>query len=293
MKKNNKSILILVTLIFVLICFLVNVELIITNIINYTNSFFMKLFPVSFITYLIVYMLIEYGLIQFMNHYLHINSCGLFLFILSFISGFPSGSKYIKLLFDKNLIDKDYANSLLSFTHFPNILFVLGTIKEKINNNTYTYYLLFSIVLSNFIILLFTKRKRININFKFTNNSFSKVLGNGIIYSIKTIILIYGTSLFFYLISTVILKGFTENLYLYVFLSGIFDLTNGVINCGLINNCFIKCLFILIFLSIGSISIHMQVNETIGDELDYLYFFKGRIIGTILAIVIFCLLFFI
>ena len=293
MKKNNKSILILVTLIFVLICFLVNVELIITNIINYTNSFFMKLFPVSFITYLIVYMLIEYGLIQFMNHYLHINSCGLFLFILSFISGFPSGSKYIKLLFDTNLIDKDYANSLLSFTHFPNILFVLGTIKEIINNNTYTYYLLFSIVLSNFIILLFTKRKRININFKFTNNSFSKVLGNGIIYSIKTIILIYGTSLFFYLISTVILKGFTENLYLYVFLSGIFDLTNGVINCGLINNCFIKCLFILIFLSIGSISIHMQVNETVGDELDYLYFFKGRIIGTILAIVIFCFLFFI
>ncbi len=293
MKKNNKSILILVTLIFVLICFLVNVELIITNIINYTNSFFIKLFPVSFITYLIVYMLIEYGLIQFMNHYLHINSCGLFLFILSFISGFPSGSKYIKLLFDKNIIDKDYANSLLSFTHFPNILFVLGTIKDIINNNTYTYYLLFSIVLSNYIILLFTKRKRVNINFKFTNNSFSKVLGNGIIYSIKTIILIYGTSLFFYLISTVILKGFTENLYLYVFLSGIFDLTNGVINCGLINNCFIKCLFILIFLSIGSISIHMQVNETIGDELDYLCFFKGRIIGTFLAIFIFCLLFFI
>lgn len=293
MKKNNKSILILVTLIFVLICFLVNVELIITNIINYTNSFFMKLFPVSFITYLIVYMLIEYGLIQFMNHYLHINSCGLFLFILSFISGFPSGSKYIKLLFDKNIIDKDYANNLLSFTHFPNILFVLGTIKEIINNNTYTYYLLFSIVLSNFIILLFTKRKRININFKYTNNSFSMVLGNGIIYSIKTIILIYGTSLFFYLISTVILKEFTENLYLYVFLSGIFDLTNGVINCGLINNCFIKCLFILIFLSIGSISIHMQVNETIGNELNYLSFLKGRIIGTFLAIFIFCLLFFI
>ena len=34
----------------------------------------MKLFPVSFVTYLIVYMLIEYGLIQFMNRYMHINS---------------------------------------------------------------------------------------------------------------------------------------------------------------------------------------------------------------------------
>ena len=293
MKKNNKSILILVTLIFVLICFLVYVELIITNIINYTNSFFMKLFPVSFVTYLIVYMLIEYGLIQFMNRYMHINSCGLFLFILSFISGFPSGSKYIKLLFDKNIIDKDYANSLLCFTHFPNILFVLGTIKEIINNSTYTYYILLSIVVSNFIILLFTKRRKININFTITNNSFSKILSNGIIYSIKTILLIYGTSIFFYLISTIIFKGFTDNLYLYVFLSGIFDLTNGVINCSLINNCFIKCIFILIFLSIGSISIHMQVNETIGDDLEYLYFFKGRIIGTILSILIFCLLFFI
>ena len=113
MKKNNKSILILVTLIFILISFLLNVDLIITSIINYTTSFLTKLFPVSFITYLIVYMLIEYGLIQFMNRYLHIKSCGLFLFILSFISGFPSGSKYIKLLFDKHIIDKDYANSLL------------------------------------------------------------------------------------------------------------------------------------------------------------------------------------
>ena len=293
MKKNNKSILILVTLIFVLISFLINVELIVTNIINYTNSFFNKLFPVSFITYLIVYMLIEYGLIQFMNHYLHINSCGLFLFILSFISGFPSGSKYTKLLFDKDIIDNDYANSLLCFTHFPNILFVLGTIKEIINNSTYTYYILFSIVVSNFIILLFTKKRSININFRINNNSFSNILGNGIIYSIKTIILIYGTSLFFYLISSIIFQGFTDNLYLYVFLSGIFDLTNGVINCGLINNIFIKCLFILAFLSIGSISIHMQVNETIGNDLDYLYFFKGRIIGTILSIIIFCLLFFI
>ena len=107
MKENNKSILILVTLIFILISFLVNVELIINNIINYTNIFFNKLFPVSFITYLIVYMLIEYGLVQFINKYLKITSCNIFLFILSFISGFPSGAKYTKLLYDKNIINKE------------------------------------------------------------------------------------------------------------------------------------------------------------------------------------------
>ena len=67
MKKNNKSILILVTLFLLLIYFLVNANLIIESILNYTNIFITKLFPVSFITYLLVYMLIEYDLIIFLN----------------------------------------------------------------------------------------------------------------------------------------------------------------------------------------------------------------------------------
>lgn len=292
MKKNTKSILILVTLILVLGCFLINADLIITNIINYTNNFILKLYPVSFITYLLVYMIIEYGFIQFMNRYLRINSCGLFLFILSLISGFPSGSKYIRLLYDKRIIDGEYANKLLYFTHFPNILFILGTVKKIINNNIYTYYLLFSIIISNFILMLFTKKKKISIDLNYTCSSFSKILGNGIIYATKTIVLIYGTSLFFYLISSILFRDVVDNLYLYVFLNGLFDLTNGIITCSLINNCFIRCIFILIFLSFGSISVHMQVKEILSDDINYLSFFKGRIIGTFLAIFIFCILFF-
>lgn len=289
MKKNNKSILILVTLIFILIIFLINVDLIINNIINYTIIFFNKLFPVSFILYLIVYMLIEYDLIQFINNYLHINSCNLFLFILSFINGFPSGTKYSKLLLDKKLIDKEYQDSLIKFTHFPNILFLFGTVKHVINDIKITYYLLLSIFFSNLIIMLFSKRKKINIIDNFNNNSFSNVLRNGIIYSTKTLLLIYGTSLFFYLISSVILF---DNIYLNVFISGIFDLTNGIVSCDLINNVFIKSIFILLFLSFGSISIHMQVAEILNDKNSYYSYLKGRMIGSFLSVLIFIILYF-
>lgn len=289
MKKNNKSILILVTLIFILISFLVNVELIINNIINYTNIFFNKLFPVSFITYLIVYMLIEYGLVQFINKYLKITSCNIFLFILSFISGFPSGAKYSKLLYDKNLIKKEDINSLIKFTHFPNLLFLFGAVREIINDLNLTFYLFLAILLSNCSVMLFSKKTRINIDSNIIYNSFSKVLGSSVIYSFKTLLLIYGTSLFFYLISSVI---FIDNLYLNVLFNGIFDLTNGIVSSGLINNTFIRCIFILIFLSFGSISIHMQVNEILNDKYIYFSYLKGRIICCIISIFIFSLLFF-
>ena len=288
MKKNNKSILILVTLIIILLVFLVNVDLIINNIINYTNIFFYKLFPSSFILYLIIYMIIEYGFIQFINNYLHINSCSYILFILSLINGFPSGAKYSKLLYDKNLISKDYLNTLIKFSHFPNILFVLGTIKNIINDKVITFYLLISLIISNFIIMCFSKKENINYNYSFNNKSFSIVLKEGIIYSFKTIILIYGTSLFFYLISSVIS---IQNLYLKVFIDGMFDLTNGIVGCSLINNVFIRSLFILLFLSFGSFSIHMQVFEIIEDKDSYLSFVKGRFIGSFISIICFIILF--
>lgn len=291
MKKNNKSRLILVTLILILIIFLFNVEVLINNILEYSIIFLTKLFPVSFILYVITYMLINYGFIEFLNNFLHINSCSFVVFILSFISGFPSGAKHTKLLYDKGLINKKYANTLITFTHFPNILFVFGTVCNIIGNFKYTFYIIISIISSNFLIMLFSKGEKITIVNNYSYNSFSKMLGDAINYSFKTMFLIYGTSLFFYLISSILLVVFNSNLYIYVLLNGLFDLTNGVISANLINSLFFKSLIILIFLSFGSISIHMQVAEIIGDDISYYSYFKGRIISTLISICIFTFLF--
>ena len=114
--------------------------------------------------------------------------------------------------------------------------------------------------------MCFSKKENINYNYSFNNKSFSIVLKEGIIYSFKTIMLIYGTSL-------------------------LFDLTNGIVGCSLINNDFIRSLFILLFLSFGSFSIHMQVFEIIEDKDSYLSFVKGRFIGSFISIICFIILF--
>ena len=52
------------------------------------------------------------------------------------LTGFPSGPKYVKDLLDKKLISKDYANYLIMFTHFPNPLFILGSVSTIKGINT-------------------------------------------------------------------------------------------------------------------------------------------------------------
>lgn len=284
MKKTYKTIFLLVSLIILLIVYFINSEYIIKCFLDYTKLFYTKLVPSSFIFFIFSSLLIEYKILDIIP--ININS--IYIFLLSLISGFPSGSKYTKDLLDNNSISIEEAKNLLLFSHFPNPLFIIGPVSLILNKNT-SIKLLISIILSNFIILLFTKKyKKQKNTFNYPNN-FSKVLKNSIYKSIKTIILIYGTSIFFYLISSIITK-YINNPYLYILISGIFDLTKGIFSTTIINNIFIKSIFILIFVTFGSISIHMQVKSILEDTLLYKSFLKGRIISTILTIIIFLII---
>ena len=285
MKKTYKTILLLVSLIILLIFYLINSKYIIKCFLEYTDLFYKKLFPVSFIFFVVSSILLEYKVLDIIP--ININS--MYIYILSLISGFPSGSKYIKELLDNNSISYEEAHSLILFSHFPNPLFILGSVNSLLNRNT-CFKLLISILLSNFIILVFTKKYKKKHNTIIYPDNFSKVLKSSIYKSIKTIILIYGTSIFFYLISSIITKYISFNPYLYILISGIFDLTKGVFSTSIINNTIIREIFILIFIVFGSLSIHMQVKSILEDTSLYKSFFKGRIIGTILTIIIFLLL---
>ena len=290
MKKTYKNILVLVTLIIVFILILINSTYIINNFLDYSKLFLTKLFPVSFIFFIFSYIFIEYGFVDIIMYYFNINICGLYVFILSLISGFPSGSKYTKDLLNKNLITEKEANKIILYSHFPNPLFVLSSINSVINDKNICIKLLISIILSNFIILLFTKKKKKTIVTNSFPSSFSTSLTKAIISSIKTILLIYGMSIFFYLISIIITKYISFNSYFYILLCGIFDLTKGVFSTSIINNTLVRIIFILLFISFGSISIHMQVKSILNDSILYKSFVKGRIIGTIISFIILIIL---
>ena len=281
MKKTFKTILILVILLILLILYLINSRYIIENFLDYTNLFITKLFPFIFINFIISSILLEYGLLDI----LPIKINGLYILVLSLLSGFPSGAKYTKELLEKDIIDYNEGNSILLYTHNPNLLFIFGSINLIVNNIVICTKLFISILISNLIIFIFSK-KYINHNkSKINNNSFSNILSNSIISSFKTILIIYGTSIFFYLIVSIITKYISFNSINYVIINGIFDLTKGCFSTSILSNN--RDLFILFFISFGSLSIHMQVKSILSNKLSYTYFLKGRIIGTIISFIIY------
>lgn len=295
MKKTYKSILILVILMTLLILYLINSKMIIDSVIDYSILFLTKLFPVTFLFFVFSSLLIDYGLIQLFQYYLNINTSNLYVFLISLISGFPSGAKYTKELLEAQLIDSDDANRIIMYSHFPNPLFVLGSVYFVLKDQGLCLKILLAIIFSNFIIYLFTKKskKRIANNYQVPND-FSSVLVKAVKSAFGTILLIYGTSLFFHLIAAIITKYVVLDANLFVFVNGFFDLTKGVFSTVLINNKLIRALYILFFISFGGISIHMQIKSILLDTpIKYRYFFKGRIIGTILAFFFFYLLNFI
>ena len=291
MKKNYKNRFINIILLFILVYYLLNNNLIIDNVLDYSKLFLTRLFPVSFTFYIIIGLLIDYGIIEYINNSLHIKNINLFVYIISMINGYPSGAKYAKDLLDREIINLETANKILMFSHFPNPLFITSTLNIIINNKTINRNILLSLLLSNLIIMIIYSKKNYYTLNSNDNDDFANNLIKEINNSFKTIIIIYGTSLFFDLISSMILNIFKFRGINYVIVCGLFDLTKGIYSSIIINNIFLRGLLILIFLSIGGISIHLQTKSILTNtKIKYKYFFYGRIIGTILAIIIYLFL---
>ena len=288
MKKKYQSVLILVILCTILLLYLFTVDMIVVNILEYTELFLKKIFPVSFIFFTVSNLLIEYNFIQFFQQLFKVKSPFIFAFLLSLISGFPSGAIYTKEMLDKGIINVKDANKIIMFTHFPNPLFVINSIGIILNSKFRAYILLLSIILSNFIIFLVLNNKNSSTALECKdNNDFSLCLTNSIIRSIKCIVIVYGISVFFFLIAT-FLNKIVDNTYYYVIINGIFDLTKGIYSTTLISNIFIRSLFIIIFITFGSLSIHFQIKSILSDtNINYNNFIFGRILSCILTIIIF------
>jgi len=233
-------------------------------------------------------LLIDYGLIEILGYYLHINVSKMYILLISMISGFPSGAKYTRELYDRGLIDLDSANKSVMYSHFPNPLFVLGSVNLVLNDFSLALKVLISIILSNLLIFSFSNIKTDATTFEYSaSDDFSQSLTKAINNSFQIMFLIYGTSLFFYLISIVITKYFAFSSFSFVFISGLFDLTQGVFSTTILHNNSVRALFILFFITFGSLSIHIQVNSLLSNSpISYKYFFKGRILGFIIAFAI-------
>jgi len=286
MIKNIKRHLTLTLIFTLLILYIKDSNLIINEFLSYTNIFITKLFPSVFIIYILSDLLINYGIIKLLKKITKYPTT-IYILLISLISGFPSGPKTIKDLNNKEFISEEESNKLIKFTHFPNPIFLFSTISLITKNISIIYI---SIIISNLIILIINKPKSNNKLPNIKEQDFTTTLSNSIIKTLKIIILIYGTSIFFYLISVIILK-YLNNQDLYILINILFDLTKGITTTSLINNQILKDLVIILLLTISPLNINIQIKSILSDtNIKYINFIKGRIISSILTIIFYFLI---
>lgn len=311
MKKVIPTISILIILVFVTFEILAESESILNAVSFSFNIWKENVFPSLFPFFVLSDLLINYGFIELigeifkpiMNKIFKTKGVGAFALIMSLISGFPSSAKYIKELYNKNLIDEKEATKLLMFTHFSNPLFILGTISLLfLNNKEVGLLILICHYLGNIIIgIIFrnyypskeeTKKTSLkNIINKISDNrikngkKFGEIITNALLNSINTLILILGVITMFLVITTIIDNNININSFHQSILNGFIEMTQGLKYVSIQEVPLkLKCIISTMIISFGGLSVHMQIISILSDtKIKYLPFLTARIIHALIS----------
>lgn len=302
MPKKDYSNFIILILILLLGVILLKPSFVMQEVIMAMNAFITKYFPAVFPIYIITDLLINYHfplklakkLQFFCKKVFHCDGNALFVILMSMISGFPSGAKYTRKMLDDGMISLNTANYLITFTHFSNPLFILGTCFLITKNRALTVAILICHFLANGIIAFVIRPKKLEeserLNLKSVPLPFVKALSNSIYSTFQLMFLILGTSILFFILSGILSFSLKGAPYSYL-LTGILELTKGILALPPSLSLFMKGSIILLFLSFGSLSIHMQVLSILKDtNIQYRNFLLGRISQVGISIFLFYLL---
>lgn len=302
MKKKYQELFAVLIILFLYLGIFINPSLIIESGISSINIFKTKLFPSIFPFFVLASLLLELGIATKISNKLnpifkrlfHVEGNSSFIILVSIISGFPSGSKYIVECYKNKTIDRNTANYLLTFTHFANPLFILGTCGIILNSLSLAYKILIIQIISNLILGIILRPKEIITSKKINNyqtKSLLEALPKAINDAIKLLLFMLGSITFFMFFSKLLTSLLSLNLFFETIITGILDMTSGISLVPSIDTTnYIRGLLVLTFITFGSFSVHLQVLNNIKEEdLEYKYFFFGRIIETSIALLLYIL----
>ena len=278
-------------------------NIMINSSINALLIFREKLFPSIFPFFVLSFLFINMGYPLILNKYFknitrkifHLSENTTFILLMSIISGFPSGAKYIVKDYNNNYITKEEGNQLLLFTHFANPLFVLGTCGILLNSKRLAYKILICQLLANIILGILVRPKNITITKKkevvFSTPSLISILPDAINEAMEVLIFMLGSITIFQFFTNCFLLFTNESVFFRTIFTGIMDLTSGINLVPTLSiSIELKALLMLIFITFGSLSVHLQVINAIKNtNLSYTNFFIGRILETIISIILFLL----
>lgn len=311
MKKILTSIAIMFTLLFFCTQILLNSKEVMESVIFSFNIWKNNIFPSLFPFFVISSLLINYGFVEMvselfkpiMNKLFKIKGEASFVFIMSLLSGFPSSAKYVRDLRIHNILSKEEASKLLTFTHFSNPLFILGTLSISFLNNKkigllilvihYSTNILIGILFRNYYPSKINKSKVsiknsiLNMNKKRISNkdSFGTIISNSILSSINTLLLVLGSVTTFLIILTVLSNVLNLNGFNQAFLGGILEMTQGLKYVSLLDTSLkIKASLSTFIISFGGLSVHMQIISIISDtDIKYYPYLLARIIHAVVS----------
>ena len=294
MKKYSNLIIIIITFIF-LILILLNREIVSYTIINSFNIWFNTLVPSMFPMFILSDILINYNFIEYIPNKIsniiskifNINKTSVLILFISILSGFPGNANALL-----KLISKEEVEHLLLFNHFPNPLFIIYTVGALyLNNSKLGIIILINIYLSNLIIGIIYRKNNHPTNINYISNisksqSFITIFTTSIKKSINTLLMISGTVTSFLIISTLLCHILNINSLTSAIIKGILEMTMGLNSLSNINiNINIKLILSSIFITFGSISIHMQIISILKD-ISYLKYLKGRLLSTLVVVLL-------
>lgn len=295
-KKLNKNILFTFVCTLMITHIIVNPSLCLNSTLTGLNLFIKSVFVYIFPFLSLINIMLSYDAVHIYSNMLGNilckplrlpKSCSIVI-IISILCGYPLGTKYACELYEKNIIDFDTCQRLISIASNPSPLFIIGSVgNSMLKNNHIGWILLFSCYISCFIISLFIKPNatyKIKGNESLVDSALSKevnlgnVLKKSIDNALKTSVSIGGFIIFFSVLSSLIKNNIffdivfkkisiVLNLDLNIFknlLLGIIEMTNG---CNLISLTNIslthKIVFISFFLGFSGFSIISQAYSII------------------------------
>ena len=270
------------------------------GLILWSNSIVPSLFPFFVATELLSHTNFTYYLGKVLNKFMRplvkMRGEGSFAFIMGIISGYPIGAKIAANFRQNKICSKEECERLLSFTNNSGPLFIIGTVGiTMFGNSTIGFLLLITHLLASItvgFIFRFWKynikseinsyNSYINSNENLTLSNLGGIIGNSITSSINTILLIGGFVVLFSVIISIlktsqlldILANCIHPLFnlLHIpekfsfgFISGIFELTNGLnIVCSIPEKKLsINIIIVSFLLGLGGFSVLLQVWSVI------------------------------
>lgn len=303
MKQKIKNTIIILTSLLIIFNLITNPTLI-TRITNYSLSIWVEnLIPSLFPFFVLSDILISYNITNYIPKRLkkiliklwNTSPNTISIFFLSMLSGFPSNARNIRTYYDKGQISTKEANITLAYTHFANPLFILSTTTIFfLHNKTSGLIIMISLYLSNIILGIILKKYNPtgpNINFNTVSTksqNFGPIFVSAIKKSIDTLLLILGILTTFLLLASLLINLINVSTYTEVIIKSIIEITMGLKDLGTLSISIThKTVLATTIITFGGLSVHLQViSQLIGTNIKYKYFLYGRIIGSLLALII-------